>query len=61
MVDALGGELMAPPIQWAIGCVCGCGAVTHAYRQGHLEVVTLLMKHGADAHLMDKQGTYPFH
>lgn len=47
-VDPLGGELMASPMQWAV-------------RQGHMDMVVLLMKHGANPLIQDKQGFNSLH
>eukprot|EP00047_Mylnosiga_fluctuans_P014369 m.37866 g.37866 ORF g.37866 m.37866 type:complete len:609 (-) comp5473_c0_seq1:40-1866(-) len=47
-VDPLGGELMASPMQWAV-------------RQGHLDMVVLLAKYGANPLIQDKQGFNSLH
>eukprot|EP00051_Salpingoeca_urceolata_P028167 m.485374 g.485374 ORF g.485374 m.485374 type:complete len:609 (+) comp23794_c0_seq1:61-1887(+) len=47
-VDSLGGELMASPLQWAT-------------RQGHLEMVVLLIQRGADPSIRDIQGFNSLH
>ncbi|XP_042222045.1 palmitoyltransferase ZDHHC17-like [Homarus americanus] len=48
VVDAVGGELMSTPLHWAT-------------RQGHLGMVVLLMKHGADSSLRDGEGCSCIH
>jgi palmitoyltransferase ZDHHC13/17 len=47
-VDALGGDLVAPPVQWAA-------------RSGHLYVIQLLIAHGADPNIKDTQGYNTLH
>lgn len=48
IVDAVGGQLNSTPLHWA----------TH---QGHLSMVVLLMKHGADPTLRDGEGCSAIH
>ena len=48
IVDAVGGELQSTPLHWAT-------------RQGHLSMVVLLMKHGADPTLRDGEGCSAIH
>ncbi|XP_072448891.1 putative palmitoyltransferase ZDHHC13 isoform X1 [Chiloscyllium punctatum] len=43
IVDQLGGDLNSTPLHWAT-------------RQGHLSMVVLLMKYGADPSLVDREG-----
>ncbi|KAJ3190692.1 Palmitoyltransferase zdhhc13 [Irineochytrium annulatum] len=47
-VDAVGGELMATPLQWAS-------------RNGHIQMVTFLFKKGADPLIRDNQGYNSLH
>lgn len=47
-VDAVGGKLLATPLQWAV-------------RQGHLSTVILLMKNGADPLAYDGEGFQALH
>ena len=47
-VDALGGELMASPLQWAV-------------RHGHLPTTRVLIQHGADPTIKDVQGFNALH
>ena len=47
-VDAVGGELRSTPLHWAV-------------RQGHLQMVVLLMQHGADPDLKDGEGCSGLH
>ncbi|EGD72125.1 hypothetical protein PTSG_11551 [Salpingoeca rosetta] len=47
-VDPVGGELQATPLHWAI-------------RQGHMRVVVLLVKGGANTAFKDAQGYNPLH
>lgn len=42
-VNAIGGELNSTPLHWATG-------------EGHLQMVILLLKHGADPTLLDREG-----
>lgn len=42
-VDAIGGELMSTPIHWAT-------------RQGHTQIVVLLLQYGADYSIKDREG-----
>nr|XP_023673795.1 palmitoyltransferase ZDHHC13 isoform X2 [Paramormyrops kingsleyae] len=48
IVDQLGGDLNSTPLHWAI-------------RQGHLPMVILLMRHGADPSLSDGEGFCSLH
>ncbi|XP_040464738.1 palmitoyltransferase ZDHHC13 isoform X2 [Falco naumanni] len=48
IVDQLGGDLNSTPLHWAI-------------RQGHLPMVILLMKYGADPSLIDGEGFSSIH
>lgn len=48
VVDAIGGELRSSPLHWAT-------------RQGHLSMVVLLMRHGADPSLVDGEGCTCIH
>nr|CAB3267899.1 ZF(DHHC)-4 zinc finger protein [Phallusia mammillata] len=48
VVDVLGGDLMATPLHWAI-------------REGHLSMVVLLLKSGADAGVRDAEGCAAIH
>ncbi|XP_021258372.1 palmitoyltransferase ZDHHC13 isoform X3 [Numida meleagris] len=48
VVDQLGGELNSTPLHWAI-------------RQGHLPMVILLLKYGADPSLIDGEGFSSIH
>lgn len=48
IVDCLGGFLLSTSLHWAV-------------RQGHLSMCVLLIKHGSDASLKDKQGFNAFH
>ncbi|XP_022647269.1 palmitoyltransferase ZDHHC17-like isoform X1 [Varroa jacobsoni] len=48
IVDAIGGELESTPLQWAV-------------RQGHLSMVVLLMKYGANPTLRDGEGCSCIH
>lgn len=48
IVDAVGGELNSTPLHWAT-------------RQGHLSIVVLLMKNGADPTLRDGEGCSAIH
>ncbi|MBN3289669.1 ZDH13 Palmitoyltransferase, partial [Polypterus senegalus] len=48
IIDQLGGDLNSTPIHWAI-------------RQGHLPMVILLMKYGADPTLLDGEGYSGLH
>ncbi|XP_042738686.1 palmitoyltransferase ZDHHC13-like, partial [Lagopus leucura] len=48
VVDQLGGDLNSTPLHWAI-------------RQGHLPMVTLLLKCGADPSLIDGEGFSSIH
>ncbi|XP_010223857.1 PREDICTED: palmitoyltransferase ZDHHC13-like, partial [Tinamus guttatus] len=48
VVDQLGGDLNSTPLHWAI-------------RQGHLPMVILLLKCGADASLIDGEGFSSIH
>ncbi|EEC04140.1 zinc finger protein, putative [Ixodes scapularis] len=48
VVDAIGGELRSTPLHWAT-------------RQGHLSMVVLLMRHGADPSLVDGEGCSCIH
>ena len=64
-MNALGGELMSAPVHWATRCVwgtvcvqlymCVCVAVMPV-RQGHLGMVVLLMRYGANPEILDKEG-----
>lgn len=47
-VDAIGGDLNATPLQWAV-------------RQGHLATVVLLMNAGADPQIKDAEGCSALH
>lgn len=47
-IDQLGGDLMSTPLHWAT-------------RQGHLQMVVLLMQHGADPSLRDGEGCSAIH
>ncbi|XP_014670773.1 PREDICTED: palmitoyltransferase ZDHHC17-like [Priapulus caudatus] len=47
-IDQLGGDLMSTPLHWAT-------------RQGHLQMVVLLMQYGADPSLRDGEGCSPIH
>eukprot|EP00056_Hartaetosiga_gracilis_P016096 m.3822 g.3822 ORF g.3822 m.3822 type:complete len:641 (-) comp3743_c0_seq2:2318-4240(-) len=47
-VDPVGGDLKATPLHWAL-------------RQGHLEMVVFLVKHGAKHNVVDAQGHKPLH
>lgn len=47
-VDALGGDLNATPLQWAV-------------RQGHLASVVLMMNAGADPQIKDAEGCSSIH
>lgn len=47
-VNAVGGELGSTPLHWAV-------------REGHLPMVILLLKHGADPMLLDKEGVNCLH
>jgi len=47
-VDALGGELMASPLQWAV-------------RHAHLQTVRVLLQLGADPTIKDVQGFNALH
>eukprot|EP00794_Sanderia_malayensis_P018263 gene18263-20083_t len=48
VVDQKGGNLNATPLHWAV-------------RQGHIDAVVLLMKHGADPTLQDSEGCGGLH
>ncbi|CAN7998292.1 unnamed protein product [Ixodes hexagonus] len=48
VVDAIGGELRSTPLHWAT-------------RQGHLSMVVLLMRHGADPSIVDGEGCSCIH
>ncbi|KAL4641997.1 putative palmitoyltransferase ZDHHC13 [Arapaima gigas] len=48
IVDQLGGDLNSTPLHWAI-------------RQGHLSMVVLLLRHGADPSLADGEGFRSLH
>ncbi|KPP75829.1 putative palmitoyltransferase ZDHHC13 [Scleropages formosus] len=48
IIDQLGGDLNSTPLHWAI-------------RQGHLSMVILLMRHGADPSLADGEGFRGLH
>jgi len=48
VVDVLGGDLMATPLHWAI-------------REGHLQMVVLLMRCGADPAVRDSEGCAALH
>jgi ankyrin repeat protein len=48
VIDAIGGELKATPLQWAA-------------RNGHLYVIHLLISRGADGGLVDGQGFNVLH
>ena len=47
-VNALGGELRSTALHWAC-------------RQGHLQIVTLLIQYGADTKIFDAEGCAPIH
>lgn len=47
-VNAVGGELLSTPLQWAT-------------RQGHVSMVVLLMQHGADPSIQDGEGCAGIH
>ena len=47
-VNAVGGELQSTPLQWAV-------------RQGHVSMVVLLMRHGADPSILDGEGCAGIH
>ncbi|XP_054710028.1 LOW QUALITY PROTEIN: palmitoyltransferase ZDHHC17-like [Uloborus diversus] len=47
-VDTIGGELLSTPLHWAT-------------RQGHLAMVVLLMRHGADPAITDGEGCQCIH
>jgi len=47
-INAIGGELRSTPLQWAV-------------RQGHLQMVVLLIKRGADLALLDMEGCNVLH
>ena len=47
-VNAVGGELLSTPLQWAV-------------RQGHVSMVVLLMQHGADPSILDGEGCAGIH
>lgn len=47
-VNPIGGELSSTPLHWAT-------------REGHLQMVILLLKHGADPTLLDKEGLNCLH
>ena len=42
-VDAIGGELMSTPMHWAT-------------RQGHTQIVVMLLQYGADYSIKDREG-----
>jgi len=48
VIDALGGDLVATPLHWAI-------------REGHLQMVVLLMQNGADPGVRDSDGCAAVH
>lgn len=48
VIDAIGGELISTPIHWAT-------------RQGHLPMIVLLLKHGADPTYKDGEGCNCLH
>jgi len=48
VIDALGGDLVATPLHWAI-------------REGHLQMVVLLMQSGADPGVRDSDGCAAVH
>lgn len=48
IVDAIGGDLNATPLQWAV-------------RGGHQSMVALLMNHGADPSIKDGEGSAAIH
>eukprot|EP01147_Barroeca_monosierra_P009532 gene9532-10401_t len=47
-VDPIGGELRATPLHWAL-------------RHGHLDVIVILVNHGASVSVIDSQGFSPVH
>lgn len=47
-MDALGGELMATPLQWSV-------------RHGHLQTTKVLLQHAADPTIKDVQGFNALH
>ena len=47
-VNAIGGDLKSTPLQWAV-------------RQGHLQMVVLLIKRGADYNILDIEGCNALH
>lgn len=47
-IDAIGGDLNSTPLQWAV-------------RQGHLAMVVLLVKRGADYNIIDGEGCNALH
>ena len=47
-VNALGGDLVATPLHWAV-------------RPGHVSMVRTLVEAGADLELSDRQGFTPLH
>lgn len=47
-INAIGGDLKSTPLQWAI-------------RQGHLQMVVLLVKRGADLNVIDIEGCNALH
>lgn len=47
-IDAIGGDLKSTPLQWAV-------------RQGHLSMVVLLLKRGANYNILDIEGCNALH
>ena len=47
-MDAVGGELKSTPLHWAV-------------RQGHFQMVLLLMQHGSDPNIKDGEGSSGLH
>lgn len=65
-VDALGGDLVATPMQWAARCArgntgFGTELLTILDRNGYVYVIQLLIAHNADPTIADSQGFNTLH
>ena len=63
-VDALGGELISTPLQWAARFVLLLSSFIfqlNKFRNGHLYILHLLISNGADPSIVDNQGFNSLH